>query len=64
MGNDITGVVFAEPLRHGAIQVGYPVGRSLATGTGLVNYDRAINTPTLVSVQTKYADRFDDPTYY
>jgi|TARA_R100000995_G_C3379355_1_gene75309 hypothetical protein len=36
----------------------------LPTGEHVKNDDRAVTTPDIAVINTKYDSRFDDPTYY
>lgn len=59
MSNDIAKSISANPIKNGTIVVS-------CTKTGeyseLNTY--VINNPTLNAIESKYDDRFDDPSYY
>jgi hypothetical protein len=59
MANDINKAISANPIKNGTIvtscdQLG---------NTQLLN-TYVSNTPTISDIQSKYDERFDDPTYY
>ena len=57
---DISEAISANDIKNGSIIVGvYPT----ASGVGIYNaYVK--NTPAIADIETKYDNRFDDPTYY
>lgn len=61
MANDISKIITANPIKNGTTVV------SCKT-TGLSNKDLlntyVKNTPTITDIESKYDNRFDDPSYY
>jgi len=59
MAADIVKAITANPIKNGTLILS-------VTRTGL--YDKADNhvknTPAIGSIETKYDNRFDDPSYY
>lgn len=59
MANDINKAIDSNPIKNGTLVVSCtPTGEF-----GLSNV-YVLNTPTISDIQSKYDDRFDDPTYY
>jgi hypothetical protein len=57
---DIVEAIGSNVIKNGTTVVGvYPT----ASGIGLYN-NYVKNTPTIVDIENKYSDKFDDPTYY
>lgn len=59
MANDITKAISANPLKNGTLLVS-------CTRTGEYSLSNAYvkNTPTITDIESKYDNRFDDPSYY
>jgi hypothetical protein len=61
MANDIIKAIDANPIKHGTLVLP-------CKPTGLSNKDvdnsYVINTPYLVDIESKYQNRFDNPSYY
>lgn len=59
MANDITKAVSANPLKNGTLLV-------YCSRTGEYSFSDTYvkNTPTITDIQSKYDDRFDNPSYY
>lgn len=61
MANDITKAISANPLKNGTMLVQCKV-----TGFSVSDiYDTYVsNLPSITDIQSKYDDRFDNPSYY
>lgn len=59
MANDITTAVSSNPIKNGTALVS-----CTKTGEYSVLNTYVKNTPTISDIQSKYDDRFDDPSYY
>jgi hypothetical protein len=59
MANDITLAISLNPIKNGTLVYG-------CSQTGLFDTKDTYvsNLPTLVNIQDKYDNRFDDPSYY
>ncbi len=59
MANDITLAISENPIKNGTLVVS-------CTVTGFFDTDNSYvsNSPTLLNIQNKYDNRFDDPSYY
>ena len=59
MANDIQKAVSANPVKNGTMLVG-----TSSTGTYSTRDTYVKNTPTMNTIENKYDNRFDDPSYY
>ena len=59
MANDITLVNISNPIKNGALVCGCSV-----TGNYSINETYVSNRPTIEEIESKYDNRFDDPSYY
>lgn len=59
MANDITKAISANPLKNGTSLVS-----CTTTGEYSVVDTYVLNSPTLATIEAKYDNRFDDPSYY
>lgn len=59
MANDIYLANSGVDIKNGTLVVS-----ATRTGAYKVNNTYVINTPALINIQSKYDDRFDDPSYY
>jgi hypothetical protein len=59
MANDINKAISANQIKNGTTVVTTTVTGEYSTIDTYVK-----NTPTIESIQAKYTDRFDDPSYY
>lgn len=59
MANDITKAISANPLKNGTSLVS-----CTRTGEYSVLDTYVLNSPTLATIEAKYDNRFDDPSYY
>jgi hypothetical protein len=59
MANDITLAISGNPIKNGSAVV-----TCSPAGEYSVNDDDALSTPTITTIQAKYDNRFDDPSYY
>jgi hypothetical protein len=59
MANDIQAAVSGVAVKNGTVIVS-----STFTGEYSVLNTYVKNTPTIATIQSKYTDKFDDPTYY
>ena len=61
MANDISKIITANPIKNGTVVVS-------CKKTGLSDKDLlntyVKNTPTINDIESKYDNRFDDPSYY
>ena len=59
MANDITKAISANPIKNGTLLVSCS-----RTGEYSLSNNYVKNTPTITEIESKYDDRFDDPSYY
>lgn len=64
MANDITKAISANELKNGSMVVtcsrtGFPTSPSTIVYNTYVK-----NTPIIIDIESKYDNRFDDPSYY
>jgi hypothetical protein len=59
MPYDIEKAISANDIKNGSV-----VTNTLFTGRSITYNYYVKNTPTLTNIQSKYIDRFDDPSYY
>ena len=59
MANDINKAIVANPLKNGTSLVSCTL-----TGEYSVLDTYVLNSPTLATIEAKYDNRFDDPSYY
>lgn len=59
MANDIQAAVSGNPVKNGTTVVTTTFTGEYSTLNTYVK-----NTPTITNIQSKYTDRFDDPSYY
>lgn len=59
MANDINKVISANPIKNGTALVSCTKTGEYSTLDTSVN-----NSPTIADIQSKYDNRFDDPSYY
>ena len=59
MTNDINKIISANPIKNGTTVVS-----CLRTGEYSTLETYVKNTPTIVNIENKYDNRFDDPSYY
>lgn len=59
MANDITKAISANPLKNGTSLVSCTI-----TGEYSILNTSVKNTPTITDIQSKYDNRFDNPSYY
>ena len=59
MANDITKAISGNPLKNGTLLVS-----CTRTGEYSLSNSYVKNTPTLSDIESKYDNRFDDPSYY
>lgn len=59
MANDITKAISANPIKNGTLLVSCS-----STGEYSLSNNYVKNTPTITDIESKYDDRFDDPSYY
>lgn len=57
---DIIEAISTNVVKNGTLLVGV---NPTASGIGIYNL-YVQNSPTIVNIENKYADKFDDPTYY
>lgn len=64
MANDITKAINANELKNGTLVVGCLV-TGFPSSPSTIVYDKYVkNTPTLTDIESKFDNRFDDPSYY
>lgn len=59
MANDITKAISTNPLKNGTLLVSCAL-----TGKYSLSNTYVKNTPTITDIESKYDNRFDDPSYY
>ena len=59
MTNDITKAISTNPIKNGTLLVSCS-----RTGEHGLSNNYVKNTPTITDIQSKYDNRFDDPSYY
>jgi hypothetical protein len=59
MANDIQKAIGGNPIKNGTL-----VNHCTTTGKYSVNNNYAVNLPELLSIETKYENRFNHPSYY
>ena len=59
MANDITKAILANPIKNGTSITG-----CIKTGQYSILNTYVNNNPTISSIENKYNNRFDDPSYY
>jgi len=59
MANDINKAISANPIKNGTV-----VTSCDQLGNNQLLNTYVSNTPTISDIQSKYNERFDDPTYY
>jgi hypothetical protein len=63
MATDITLAKLDQPIKNGTMVV--TCGRTGFPAEGTIVYDRYVkNTPSLATIESKFNNRFDDPSYY
>lgn len=63
---DFVKAISGNAVKNGSMVLGAP-GKAtapLAYNDPIGQNAASINTPTMTTIQGKYAERFDDPTYY
>lgn len=66
MANDITLAVSSNPIKNGTVVVTCPnTGFPTAGLPSTLTYDAFVtNQPTISQIQSKYDNKFDNPSYY
>jgi len=59
MANDITVAISGNDIKNGTLIVSATMTGEYSLSNVYVN-----NSPTLAEIESKYDDRFDDPSYY
>lgn len=64
MANDINKAISANEIKNGSMVVS--CGRTgFPNSPGSIVYNKYVkNTPTITDIQSKFDNRFDDPSYY
>lgn len=61
MANDIKKILSSNPIKNGTSVVGCK--KTGFSSNDLLN-TYVLNTPTITDIESKYDNRFDDPSYY